>query len=72
MPVAPDRAGRDCLAQLLRFGSKFARVFWRAGAPLIWLIVFASGFRAALGLSIIPPYETYITYDVYITPAWSA
>jgi ABC-2 type transport system permease protein len=30
--------------------------------------VFAAGFRAALGISIIPPYETYITYDVYITP----
>ena len=24
--------------------------------------------RGALGISIIPPYETYITYDVYITP----
>ena len=23
---------------------------------------------AALGISIIPPYQTYITYDVYITP----
>jgi ABC-2 type transport system permease protein len=36
--------------------------------PLIWLIIFAAGFRAALGVSIIPPYQTYITYDVYITP----
>ena len=36
--------------------------------PLIWLIIFAAGFRAALGISIIPPYQTYITYDVYITP----
>ena len=33
------------------------------GAALVWLIVFAAGFRAALGLSIIPPYETYITYE---------
>jgi ABC-2 type transport system permease protein len=32
------------------------------------LFVFAAGFRAALGLSIIPPYETYVTYEVYITP----
>ncbi len=36
--------------------------------PLIWLLVFAAGFRAALGLSIAPPYETYITYEVYIVP----
>ena len=26
------------------------------------------GFRAALGLAITPPYETYILYEVYITP----
>src|SRR5213075_699595 len=36
--------------------------------PLVWLIVFAAGFRAVLGVSIIPPYETYITYEVYIIP----
>lgn len=36
--------------------------------PLVWLIVFAAGFRAALGLSIMPPYQTYITYEVYIVP----
>src|SRR3546814_13918666 len=37
-------------------------------SPLVWLLVFAAGFRATLGLSIIPPYETYITYDVYVVP----
>ena len=36
--------------------------------PLVWLFVFAAGFRAALGLAITPPYETYILYEVYITP----
>jgi ABC-2 type transport system permease protein len=36
--------------------------------PLVWLLVFAAGFRAALGLSIIPPYQTYITYEIYIVP----
>ncbi len=36
--------------------------------PLVWLLVFAAGFRAALGLSIAPPYQTYITYEVYIVP----
>jgi len=29
---------------------------------------FAADFRAALGLAITPPYETYILYEVYITP----
>jgi ABC-2 type transport system permease protein len=36
--------------------------------PLVWLLVFAAGFRAALGISIIPPYQTYITYETYIVP----
>ena len=30
--------------------------------------VFAAGFRAALGVSIIPPYGTYIPYEDYIVP----
>jgi ABC-2 type transport system permease protein len=36
--------------------------------PLIWLAVFAAGFRFVLGVSIIPPYETYVPYEVYIAP----
>ena len=30
--------------------------------------VFAAGFRSVLGIAIQPPYETYITYDLYVTP----
>ena len=36
--------------------------------PLVWLAIFAAGFRSVLGVSIIPPYETYIPYEVYIAP----
>src|SRR6202034_72255 len=36
--------------------------------PLVWLFIFAAGFRQVLGLSIIPPYETYVLYEVYIAP----
>ena len=36
--------------------------------PLVWLFIFATGFRQVLGVSIIPPYETYVLYEVYITP----
>ena len=36
--------------------------------PLIWLVVFAAGFRSVLGIAIQPPYETYISYDLYVTP----
>jgi len=36
--------------------------------PLVWLGIFAAGFRFTLGLSIIEPYDTYIPYEVYIAP----
>jgi ABC-2 type transport system permease protein len=31
-------------------------------------VIFAAGFHFVLGVSIIPPYETYIPYEVYIAP----
>ncbi len=51
--------------RFLRQRSRFVAALVR---PLVWLIVFAAGFRAALGLSITPPYQTYITYEIYIVP----
>ncbi|NOT11974.1 MAG: ABC transporter permease [Methylococcaceae bacterium] len=55
---------RECwrfVTQRERFISALVR-------PLVWLFIFAAGFRSALGLAITPPYETYILYEVYITP----
>ncbi len=52
----------------LRFVGQRGRFVAALVRPLVWLLVFAAGFRAALGLSITPPYETYITYEVYIVP----
>ena len=54
--------------EALRFVQQRGRFFAALVRPLVWLLVFAAGFRAALGLSIIPPYQTYITYEVYIVP----
>jgi ABC-2 type transport system permease protein len=54
--------------EFLRFVSQRGRFIAALVRPLVWLIVFAAGFRAALGLSITPPYQTYITYDIYIVP----
>lgn len=51
-----------------RFFQQKARLISSLVRPLLWLIVFAAGFRSALGLAIIPPYHSYITYPVYITP----
>ncbi|MEO0633365.1 MAG: multidrug ABC transporter permease, partial [Pseudomonadota bacterium] len=53
------REGLRFVHQRERFVSALVR-------PLVWLLVFAAGFRAALGLSITPPYQTYITYETYI------
>ena len=51
-----------------RFARQRARFFAALVRPLVWLFIFAAGFRATLGVSIVPPYETYILYEVYITP----
>jgi len=54
--------------EALRFLQQRERFLAAMVRPLVWLFLFAAGFRAALGLSIIPPYQTYITYDIYIAP----
>lgn len=54
--------------EILRFLHQRSRFLGALVRPLIWLLVFAAGFRAALGVSIMPPYETYITYELYILP----
>src|SRR5213079_1191628 len=55
------REGLRFLHQRERFVAALVR-------PLVWLFIFAAGFRQVLGVSIIPPYDTYILYEVYITP----
>lgn len=52
----------------LRFLQQKARLLSALVRPLLWLVVFAAGFRAALGIAIMAPYDTYITYEVYILP----
>jgi ABC-2 type transport system permease protein len=54
--------------ELLRFLQQRERFFAALVRPLVWLFIFAAGFRSVLGVSIQPPYETYILYEVYITP----
>jgi len=54
--------------EFLRFIHQRERFLSALVRPLVWLVVFAAGFRAALGVSITPPYQTYITYETYIVP----
>jgi ABC-2 type transport system permease protein len=51
--------------KFVRQGGRFFSALVR---PLLWLVVFAAGFQNVFGVSIIPPYETYIPYQVYIAP----
>ena len=60
------------IRELLRFVHQRGRFVSALVRPLVWLLVFAVGFRSALGLSIIPPYTTYVTYEVYIVPGLCA
>jgi ABC-2 type transport system permease protein len=63
------RAGVGILRrEALRTAGQHGRLLAALVRPLVWLALFAAGFRSALGLSITPPYETYILYEVYIVP----
>jgi ABC-2 type transport system permease protein len=82
--ITNDRAAGFSIAQYL---TCLNGIVWREGLrfvhqrerfvsalvrPLVWLFIFAAGFRQVLGISIIPPYETYVLYEVYITPGLMA
>src|SRR5580700_3896566 len=54
--------------EALRFLHQRERFVSALVRPLVWLFIFAAGFRQVLGISIIPPYETYVPYEVYIAP----
>ena len=73
LPRLPPTGYAVCLAGIvwregLRFVQQRGRFFSALVRPLVWLFIFAAGFRAVLGVSIIPPYETYVLYEVYVTP----
>ncbi len=54
--------------EALRFLNQRGRFIAALVRPLVWLFIFAAGFRAVLGVSISPPYETYVLYEVYVVP----
>ena len=81
--TADEAAGKPPGFTLAQYGVCLKGIVWREALrfihqrerfvsalvrPLVWLFIFAAGFRQVLGVSIIPPYETYVLYEVYITP----
>lgn len=51
-----------------KFLRQKGRLFSALVRPALWLLVFAAGFQNVFGVAVIPPYEAYIEYEVYITP----
>ena len=62
------RCGPSCCASCCKFSRQYGRLVSALVRPLLWLAVFAAGFRNVFGVAIVEPYDTYIPYDVYIAP----
>ena len=54
--------------EIQKFIQQRGRLISAVVRPSLWLLIFAAGFQNVFGVSIIPPYETYIEYSVYIVP----
>ena len=65
-------AGGIVWREALRFVHQRGRFLAALVRPLVWLFIFAVGFRAVLGLPPMPPYPTYIHYETYVVPGLCA
>jgi ABC-2 type transport system permease protein len=54
--------------EALRFLHQRGRFVAALVRPVVWLVIFAAGFRFVLGVSTQEPYDTYVTYEVYVVP----
>src|SRR3954466_8263489 len=56
------------MREIIKFVQQRGRLLSALVRPLMWLAVFAAGFYNVFGVSNVPPYKTYIAYQVYIVP----
>jgi ABC-2 type transport system permease protein len=54
--------------EVVKFAHQTGRLVSALVRPSLWLLVFAAGFQNVLGVSVIPPYEASIRYEVYVVP----
>ena len=54
--------------EIAKFLRQTERLLSALVRPALWLVVFASGLHDLLGVSIIPPYQTYTPYQEYVLP----
>ena len=68
LPHALQALRAIVLREVMKFSQQTGRLVSALVRPLLWLAVFAAGFRNVFGVAIVEPYDTYIPYDVYIVP----
>lgn len=56
------------LREALRFLHQRERFIAALVRPLVWLVIFAAGFRNVLDVAVTPPYDSPVLYEVYIVP----
>lgn len=54
--------------ETVKFLHQRGRMLSAVVRPSLWLLIFAAGFRNVFGVAVIPPYSTYIEYQVYVVP----
>src|SRR3984957_14991519 len=54
--------------EVVKFVHQRGRLLSALVRPTLWLVLLAAGFQNVFGVSIIPPYPTYILYQGYIVP----
>jgi ABC-2 type transport system permease protein len=68
LPHALQALRAIVLRELIKFSQQTGRLVSALVRPLLWLAVFAAGFRHDLGGAVVAPYDTPVPYDVYIAP----
>jgi len=58
--------------ETLRFLHQRERFVSALVRPLVWLFIFAAGFRAGAGPLLAPPYAAPVPYEIYIAPGLMA
>jgi ABC-2 type transport system permease protein len=54
--------------EITKFVQQRGRLLSALVRPMVWLVSMGAGFYNVFGVSIIPPYKTYISYQEYIVP----
>lgn len=54
--------------ETVKFFHQRGRLISAVVRPSLWLVIFAAGFKNVFGVAVLPPYESYIEYQVYVVP----